>query len=66
VTNNDGNEHRNANHPAASALTADIGCVDYNYQANGTNDTKRHTGASRPTVRKGTSRPSWRRTMTVR
>ncbi|HEU0029559.1 MAG TPA: MYXO-CTERM sorting domain-containing protein [Kofleriaceae bacterium] len=43
ATNNDGNEYRNANLPQAFALTKDIACVNYNYQQNGTNDTKRYT-----------------------
>ena len=42
VTNNDGNEYRNANHPYAFALDANNMCVEYNYQANNTNDTKRY------------------------
>lgn len=43
VTNNDGDEYRNAHKPHAFALTNDIACVDYNYQVQGGNDTKRYT-----------------------
>lgn len=42
VTNNDGNEYRNCNHPEAFQIDTDLGCVIYNYQANNTNDTKRY------------------------
>ncbi|MBS1122306.1 MAG: hypothetical protein H6Q90_4534, partial [Deltaproteobacteria bacterium] len=43
VTDNDGDEYRNAHHIAAFALTKDIGCITYNFQQNGGNDTKRYT-----------------------
>jgi uncharacterized protein (TIGR03382 family) len=43
VTNNNGNEYRNANHPTAYAINnGNAIAVEYNYQANGTNDTKRY------------------------
>ena len=43
VTSNDGNEYRNANHPKAfTAFDGTVGCVEYNYQPNNTNDTKRY------------------------
>jgi uncharacterized protein (TIGR03382 family) len=47
VTSNDGNEYRNANHPRAFLVdNGDVGaaaaCVEYNYQPNNTNDTKRY------------------------
>ncbi len=43
ITNNDGNEYRNANHPSAfTAFDGNTACVEYNYQPNGTNDTKRY------------------------
>ena len=43
VTNNDGNEYRNANHPTAyTAFDGNTICAEYNYQPNGTNDTKRY------------------------
>jgi hypothetical protein len=42
-TTNDGNEYRNANHPLAFNLPGtDIGCVEYNYQPNNSNDTERY------------------------
>jgi uncharacterized protein (TIGR03382 family) len=41
VTKNNGNEHRNANHPAAITIAAgNAVCAEYNYQPN--NDTKRY------------------------
>ncbi len=43
VTNNNGNEYRNANHPSAYAIADGKAiCAEYNYQPNGTNDTKRY------------------------
>ena len=43
VTQNDGNEYRNANHPTAyAAFDGNTICSEYNYQPNGTNDTKRY------------------------
>src|SRR5688500_1726417 len=43
VTRNDGNEYRNANHPTAYATFGGENiCAEYNYQPNGTNDTKRY------------------------
>jgi hypothetical protein len=43
VTQNNGNEYRNANHPTAYAvLDGNTICAEYNYQPNGTNDTKRY------------------------
>jgi MYXO-CTERM domain-containing protein len=43
VTQNDGNEYRNANHPTAyAAFDGNTICTEYNYQPNGTNDTKRY------------------------
>ena len=43
VTNNDGNEYRNANHPIAYAVNGgNVICAEYNYQPNNSNDTKRY------------------------
>jgi len=43
VTNNIGNEYRNANYPEAFAIDGGNAiCAAYNYQANNTNDTKRY------------------------
>ncbi len=43
VTNNIGNEYRNANYPEAFQVDGgDAICAAYNYQANDTNDTKRY------------------------
>jgi MYXO-CTERM domain-containing protein len=43
VTNNIGNEYRNANYPEAFAIDGGAAiCAAYNYQAEGTNDTKRY------------------------
>lgn len=43
VTNNRGNEYRNANHPSAYAIADGRAvCVEYNYQPAGSNDTKRY------------------------
>lgn len=50
VTNNRGNEHRNANHPIAYAINdgANI-CAEYNYQPNNTNNTERYVQCFDPT-----------------
>jgi uncharacterized protein (TIGR03382 family) len=42
VTNNDGNEYRNANHPHAFALDGTKACVEYNHQPQNSNDTRRY------------------------
>ena len=43
VTNNRGNERRNANHPIAYAVNnGNVMCAEYNYQPNNGNDTKRY------------------------
>ncbi len=43
VTNNDGNEYRNANHPSTfTAFDGNTICAEYNYQPNNSNDTKRY------------------------
>ncbi|MBA3541666.1 MAG: hypothetical protein H0T79_18780 [Deltaproteobacteria bacterium] len=43
VTNNNGNEYRNANHPIAYAINeGNTICAEYNYQPNNGNDTKRY------------------------
>ena len=42
VTNNNGNEYRNANHPSAYAIADNVMCVEYNYQPNNTNNTERY------------------------
>ncbi len=43
ITNNNGNETRNCNHPYAYAIAGgNAACVEYNYQAAGQNDTKRY------------------------
>ncbi|MGE3544790.1 MAG: MYXO-CTERM sorting domain-containing protein [Kofleriaceae bacterium] len=43
VTNNDGNEYRNANHPNAYAINGGNAiAVEYNYQPDNSNDTKRY------------------------
>jgi len=43
VTNNNGNEYRNANHPIAYAIADGKAiCAEYNYQPNGSGDTKRY------------------------
>lgn len=42
VTNNNGNEYRNANAPVAFSTPDGDVCVRYNYQANNTNDTKNY------------------------
>jgi len=43
VTNNNGNEHRNANAPTAQTINGgSVILVKYNYQPNGTNDTVRY------------------------
>ncbi|TMQ04693.1 MAG: hypothetical protein E6J91_42825, partial [Deltaproteobacteria bacterium] len=43
VTNNNGNERRNANTPTALAVNGgNVICAKYNYQPNGTNDTVRY------------------------
>jgi MYXO-CTERM domain-containing protein len=49
VTNNIGNEYRNANSPVAFKLKgADKVCVKYNYQANNSNDTKAYLQCFNP------------------
>jgi uncharacterized protein (TIGR03382 family) len=43
VTQNRGNEYRNANHPSAfTAFDGNTICAEYNYQPGGSNDTKRY------------------------
>jgi uncharacterized protein (TIGR03382 family) len=42
ITNNNGNEYRQFNHSSAYALTADTGCVEYNFQPNNTNNTEKY------------------------
>jgi len=43
VTNNNGNEYRNANHPIAYAISGGNAiCAEYNYQPNNTNNTERY------------------------
>ena len=43
VTNNQGNEYRNANHPIAYAIAdGNAICAEYNYQPNNTNNTERY------------------------
>ena len=43
VTDNDGNEYRNANHPAAyPIMDGNLIAVEYNYQPNNTNNTERY------------------------
>ncbi len=43
VTNNNGNEYRNANHPSTfTAFDGNVICAEYNYQPNNSNDTKRY------------------------
>lgn len=43
VTNNNGNEYRNANHPSAYAIADGKAiCVEYNYQPANTDDTQRY------------------------
>lgn len=43
VTNNNGNEYRNANHPTAYAVfDGNTICAEYNYQPANSNDTKRY------------------------
>lgn len=43
VTNNQGNEYRNANHPVAYAISGGHAiCAEYNYQPNNTNNTERY------------------------
>jgi MYXO-CTERM domain-containing protein len=43
VTNNQGNERRNANHPSAYTIGAgNVACVEYNYQPGNTNNTERY------------------------
>jgi uncharacterized protein (TIGR03382 family) len=43
VTNNNGNERRNANTPTANTINGgNVICAKYNYQPNGTNDTVRY------------------------
>jgi uncharacterized protein (TIGR03382 family) len=43
VTNNQGNEYRNANHPIAYAISGGNAiCAEYNYQPNNTNNTERY------------------------
>ena len=41
VTNNNGNEQRNANHPQAFRIADNVICAEYNYQPN--NNTERYT-----------------------
>jgi MYXO-CTERM domain-containing protein len=40
ITNNNGNEYRNANTPSAFTINGNVACVEYNYQPN--NDTQRY------------------------
>src|SRR5439155_25609977 len=43
VTNNQGNERRNANHPVAYSIANGAAiAVEYNYQPNNTNNTERY------------------------
>jgi MYXO-CTERM domain-containing protein len=49
VTKNNGDEYRNANVPAAYNVGASS-CVEYNYQVNGGNDTKRYVACFNPTT----------------
>jgi MYXO-CTERM domain-containing protein len=43
VTNNNGNEYRNANHPIAfTAFDGNTICAEYNYQPGNSNDTRRY------------------------
>jgi MYXO-CTERM domain-containing protein len=49
VTNNIGDEYRNANVPSAMTI-GDSSCVEYNYQVNGGNDTKRYIKCFNPTT----------------
>jgi MYXO-CTERM domain-containing protein len=43
VTNNNGNEYRNANHPIAYPISGGHAiCAEYNYQPNNTNNTERY------------------------
>ncbi|MDQ3334152.1 MAG: GlyGly-CTERM sorting domain-containing protein [Myxococcota bacterium] len=49
VTNNNGDEYRNANLPSAMTV-GDNSCVEYNYQINGGNDTKRYIKCFNPTT----------------
>lgn len=42
LTDNDGNEYRNANHPNGVVFDEEFALITYNYQAQNTNDTKRY------------------------
>ena len=43
ITNNNGNQYRNAHHPAAYQINdGSAACVEYNFQPNNTNNTKRY------------------------